>query len=491
MLNTQGQIGSKYIIKELIDEGLTAKVYLVEDKETKKEYAAKIFKKLKNVDPTIEIYYLNKLKKINNQNIINIIDAGEDEIIGVEKNSKKVNYIILEYATYGKIYDYIINKGLGELYGKILFSKIINGIQACHNNGICHRDLKLQNILFDKDFNPKISDFGFACQNDTNLKEILGTEPYMPPEIIKQKEKPNKEKVISQIFHYDGFKVDIFCLGALLIQIVTGHSGFETATPSDMLYTKLYNHSDNYWKIFNKKYPEITLSEEFKDLYFKLIRVNPMTRPNIEDILKDIWFKEINKMNKEKLEKLEQEMREIFINLVPVIKKKSQITASTKGKTSDKDQQNRSNDKQIYYITNINLEPEYINIPLNMNYCIKIKGYLDPIEFMNSLCNEINKKYGKDNCFIEFDKNILKFSVTFEKDEENYEITEEEKEELKKLGIDYENMKDDDESNDLVIQVKLYKTPEIYALKFIHEKGNRNEFLDNFDIISDLVKKIL
>ena len=126
-----------------------------------------------------------------------------------------------------------------------------------------------------------------------------------------------------------------------------------------------------------------------------------------------------------------------------------------------------------------------------MNYCIKIKGYLDPIEFMNSLCNEINKKYGKDNCFIEFDKNILKFSVTFEKDEENYEITEEEKEELKKLGIDYENMKDDDESNDLVIQVKLYKTPEIYALKFIHEKGNRNEFLDNFDIISDLVKKIL
>ena len=52
-------------------------------------------------------------------------------------------------------------------------------------------------------------------------------------------------------------------------------------------------------------------------------------------------------------------------------------------------------------------------------------------------------------------------------------------------------MKDDDESNDLVIQVKLYKTPEIYALKFIHEKGNRNEFLDNFDIISDLVKKIL
>ena len=317
----QGQIGSKYIIKELIDEGLTAKVYLVEDKETKKEYAAKIFKKLKNPDTTIEIYYLNKLKKINNQNIINIIDAGEDEIIGVEKNSKKVNYIILEYATYGKIYDYIINKGLGELYGKILFSKIINGIQACHNNGICHRDLKLQNILFDKDFNPKISDFGFACQNDTNLKEILGTEPYMPPEIIKQKEKPNKKKVISETFHYDGFKVDIFCLGALLIQIVTGHSGFEKATPSDMLYTKLYNHSDNYWKIFNKKYPEITLSEEFKDLYFDLIRVNPMTRPNIEDILKYNWFIKINEMNKEELEQLEQEMREIFINLVPVIKK--------------------------------------------------------------------------------------------------------------------------------------------------------------------------
>ena len=38
MSNMQGQIGSKYIIKELIDEGLTAKVYLVEDKETKCKY---------------------------------------------------------------------------------------------------------------------------------------------------------------------------------------------------------------------------------------------------------------------------------------------------------------------------------------------------------------------------------------------------------------------------------------------------------------------
>ena len=56
--------------------------------------------------------------------------------------------------------------GLGEKYGKVIFRKILEGVQACHNANICHRDLKMQNILFDEQFNPKICDFGFAAFNN-------------------------------------------------------------------------------------------------------------------------------------------------------------------------------------------------------------------------------------------------------------------------------------------------------------------------------------
>ena len=80
-------------------------------------------------------------------------------------------------------YIYFTENGLGEKYGKVIFRKILEGVQACHNANICHRDLKMQNILFDEQFNPKICDFGFAAFNEIDLKDYLGTETHAAPEI--------------------------------------------------------------------------------------------------------------------------------------------------------------------------------------------------------------------------------------------------------------------------------------------------------------------
>jgi len=131
--------------------------------------------------------------------------------------------------------------GLGERLSKLIFFRILDGVQACHNAGICHRDLKLENILLDENFSPKIIDFGFATLNNDHLNDIKGTENYCAPEILRKK-------------LYDGFKADIFCLGVTLMILVTGSPGFDKATRHDPKYhIIMIKKYDEYWKIIESQ----------------------------------------------------------------------------------------------------------------------------------------------------------------------------------------------------------------------------------------------
>ena len=82
----------------------------------------------------------------------------------------------------------------------------------------------------------------------------------------------------------------------------------------------------------------------------------------------------------------------------------------------------------------------------------------------------------------------FKLKVSFEEEEE--EIPEGIKEELKKLEIN-EDMEDNERTIELIIQIKLYKYSDDYILRFIQEKGDRYYFLDKFETISKLVKNII
>ena len=211
----QEEIDSKYKIIEKIGAGGQANAFLVEEKETKKEYVAKVLKREDSKTIKNEIDILKELKEYNNPYIIKIIDSGKGIIIRKNRKKRERDYFIMEKILYGNIFDYIFCKksGLGELKSKVIFYKIFEGIKCCHENNICHRDLKLENILLDEKINPKICDFGFACKNGLKLEEYLGTPMYKPPEINNQ-------------IPYDGKKADIFSLGAELIILVTGKCGF-------------------------------------------------------------------------------------------------------------------------------------------------------------------------------------------------------------------------------------------------------------------------
>ena len=80
-------------------------------------------------------------------------------------NDKKIDsaLMILEYHPNGQLFDIIYHtNALSETLARTYFRQIIDGLEACHNRGIIHRDLKLENLLLDRKFNIKISNFHWS-----------------------------------------------------------------------------------------------------------------------------------------------------------------------------------------------------------------------------------------------------------------------------------------------------------------------------------------
>ena len=474
------QIDSKYLIEEKIGTGYSANAFLVKEKESNKEYVAKVFKENNTTLFDNEVNMLNTLKGHNNPYIVNILTSGEGEVIRKERKTRKCQYYILEYAKYGTIIDYLICKqsGLGELYSKVIFQKIMKGIQICHEHNICHRDIKLENILVTEDFTPKICDFGFACVNSSELEDDLGTPGYKSPEIGRKK--------------YDGKKVDIFALGASLIILVTGIPGFQLADRNDSKFKEISRKFyDTYWRIYESQLKGLKLSKDFKDLFINVVAYSPNKRLDAEKILDHPWFKELDEIYKdeEKKKKLEEEIQNVFLESEKDVKEFCKKEMESKNKESEMASYNtRSGGDDENKFFGEEIKPKYDNSQLKRKNIIKIKGYLNPPQFMNSLCRAIMKKYD-ENVFIEADKEKLKFIATFEEEEKKDEKTLEFIEEMKKLGL--EEVENNNEQNALTVKIKLYQIDDGYLLKFVQNEGDRKSFFDKFAELSKLIENII
>ena len=119
-----------------------------------------------------------------------------------------------------------------------LIKRIIEGIKFCHEKKICHLDIKCDNIMFDKEFNPIIIDFGFSefLENESiKVQGARGYRSYKSPEMWEKDE-------------FDGKKSDIFSLGAVLFNLVTGVCGFATSKQNDKYYKHIRNKNyEKYW----------------------------------------------------------------------------------------------------------------------------------------------------------------------------------------------------------------------------------------------------
>ena len=114
-----------------------------------------------------------------------------------------------------------------------------------HMNGICHRNLRPENILLDHKYVTKISDFAVSApsagrDNKGFLKTKLQPSPYLAPEILQNKS-------------YDGSKCDLFAAATILFIMVAAHPPFASAQPQDPFYKHISEGKPyNFWKTHEK-----------------------------------------------------------------------------------------------------------------------------------------------------------------------------------------------------------------------------------------------
>ena len=408
-------------------------------------------------------------------------DECEENKIVEEPNIMKARpYYVSDYYSKQVLYYYIkLNAGgFSETYSKLLFEKILKGIKFCHDNNICHLDIKPANIIFDKNFEIKILDFGLSddIKYDNgkiiDYKDTRGTKQYKCPEIWEEGK------------YYTGVEADVFSLGVILFNLVTGMYGFLTSKVNDGYYKFIYQKKYNlYWDSVNQQIEKDNLTEEFKKLYLKMVSYNPEERTNIDIILGDPWFDEIKKLTNEERQKKENELKSELKKIYD--KKITNIKYSDGDENKEEDENNVNDDKKIvlaeeiiplgYEARSIDENDEKFSNPnliaknmtkdrINLNYCIFIENLIDELKFMNSLCDKINsnKEEFEEVLTIKASENALKIKVKFEDKKEN-------------------NIK-------CIIHIELFKYGDKHVLEFLRKGGDVSDYYNNVLIIKDIIK---
>ena len=477
-------INNKYIISKKLSYGGQANIFLVKEIDTNKKYVAKIPKINNDLFLVSEVEILKSLNKKNIPNIINYVEDGKTK--GKKPGAVEVSYAILEYAQNRDLEQYVKfpGSGFGEKLSKVIFYRIAKIIYDIHESETCHRDIKLDNILLDENYHPKLSDFGLAIHYSNNLQGYTGTPRYMAPEITKDGK-------------YDGKEVDIFSLGVTLFRLTLGIFPYTDSNNENILYYLFKNKKyDLYWKyidILENNSEEINnLSDEFKKLFYQMVSFDPSERPDMEKILYDNWFGDIKDMSESELNDYEKE-----IKLEEEFKKRAKIIKDCLSSNCEKKNEGiyyntkSFEDEKIKEYFEYDIKPKLIEKEKYMNYLINIKGYINPKKFLNYLCYIIAKK---EDGIIYINKiGKAEFDVEFEKEEKEFIIPEELKAEFEKLKIkmDEKKEKNENDKKNLIIRIKLYQTSEGYLLRFVKKQGEKGDFIDKFVAISNLVKELI
>jgi serine/threonine protein kinase/tetratricopeptide (TPR) repeat protein len=215
-LTTGSTFAGRYQIIEELGEGGMGRVYRVLDKKLDEEVALKLIRPEVAPDKRTIERFSNELKlarKISHRNIGRMFDLGEE---------RGAHFITMEYVPGENLRSMIRMSGqLGVGTAISIAKQVCEGLTEAHRLGIVHRDLKPSNIMIDREGNARIMDFGIARslagKGITGAGVVIGTPEYMSPEQVEGKAADQQS--------------DIYSLGIILYEMVTGQVPFEGDTP--------------------------------------------------------------------------------------------------------------------------------------------------------------------------------------------------------------------------------------------------------------------
>ncbi|KAL0935390.1 Fatty acyl-CoA synthetase and RNA processing-associated kinase 1 [Colletotrichum truncatum] len=297
-----------YILGNTIGEGEFGKVKLGWKQDGGVQVAIKLIKRDSvgnNPSRLAKIYReIAILRGISHPNIVRL-----HEMVETERHIG----IILEYASGGELFDYILNhRYLKDNAARRLFAQLVSGVGYLHKKGIVHRDLKLENLLLDRNRNIIITDFGFA--NTFDADEELSEDEELnlgDREFVKKlgldRVKTNgtrkgdlmqtscgspcyaaPELVVSDSL-YTGRKVDVWSCGVILYAMLAGYLPFDDdpANPEGDNINLLYKYIVNTPLTF----PEY-VTPHARDLLRRILVPNPRKRADLFEVARHSWLSE-------------------------------------------------------------------------------------------------------------------------------------------------------------------------------------------------------
>ena len=254
------------LIKEL-GTGSFGRVLLVQHNITQAQYAIKAIDKRSQANIQERIYFRREIEimyRIHHPNVVKLFGHFEDNTYC---------YFIMEYIEGGNIYSYVPKNGIRTISTQQVASIIKDVISATYflhhmNPPIIHRDIKPENVLLSSGMQAKLTDFGWSNYINIGYKRttVCGTPIYLAPEMI------------NNTGHDE--KVDIWCIGVLLFELMTG---VQPWSGTDIQTVK---HNISRLKINWPKNMDRTAA----DLISKILKYNPEERISLRNMLNHPFF---------------------------------------------------------------------------------------------------------------------------------------------------------------------------------------------------------
>ncbi len=268
-------ISKHYTFGKRIGKGASCYVYKGQHIESKRNVAIKkIFRSYIEKVTDDGVVQLNKhfiqeitvLKLCKHPHIVEYIDLYIDD---------NCVYIVMEYLDGEELFDYVSGQEDDDMLPlekvRDIFVQIISAVEFCHGNLIAHRDLKLENIMIDKNGKVKLIDFGLSAVIDTENATTTrcGSPNYVAPEVLMDNGSP-----------YNPLQTDIWSIGVILYMLASCCSPWSEQDNDKMLYKDIVNCD---W-LPNNDIPDV-VNETIKKILVKVDK-----RITLQELKKEKWL---------------------------------------------------------------------------------------------------------------------------------------------------------------------------------------------------------